>query len=154
MRNSLYNERGNWKLKCGTKQADQKGVRELHENTGRELKLTALCQEDAARTVRFLTGAVMACGGWVLLRRFHPDESAEIEFEFPRAACVEMYSVLIAAGLELSRESHVLLAELCQCTRELLETKGFETASVDLRVRPPTARPPGEDNLSDMGKVA
>ena len=110
----------------------------------RELKLTALCQDDAARTVRFLTGAVMACGGSVLLRRFEPDASAEIEFEFPRATCVEMYSLLIAAGLELSRESHLMLADLCQCTKDLMdlmETKAFETAGVDLRVYPASARP-------------
>jgi hypothetical protein len=128
-------------VKCNGKQADLKGVRNhpetpLPEPSRRALKLTALCQDDAARTVRFLTGAVMACGGWVLLRRFHPDASAEIEFEFPRGTCVEMYSILIAAGLELSRDSHLLLAGLCQCTRELIETKALETASVELHVKP------------------
>ncbi|MBT9331343.1 hypothetical protein [Paracidobacterium acidisoli] len=114
----------------------------------RELRLTALCHEDAARTVRFLTGAVMACGGWVLVRRFFPDDSAEMEFEFPRATCVEMYSVLIAAGLELIRESHVLMADLCQCTKDLIESKGLETAGVDLRVLPGK---PGESREQRLG---
>lgn len=70
--------------------------------------------------MRFLTGAVMACGGYVLSRRFDAGESAAIEFEFVRATCVEMYSVLIAAGLDLSAQSHRTMVTLCQCTRETL----------------------------------
>jgi hypothetical protein len=88
------------------------------EPKGWELSLNALCADDTARTVRFLTGAVMACGGFVLSRRFDAGETAAIEFEFVRAMCVEMYSVLIAAGLQLTAQSHLIMASLCQCTRE------------------------------------
>ncbi|MGA8530838.1 MAG: hypothetical protein WB622_14070, partial [Acidobacteriaceae bacterium] len=80
---------------------------------GWELDLIALGADDAPRTIRFLTGAIMACGGDVLSRRFDAGGSAAIEFEFVRAICVEMYSVLIAAGLDLSAESHLTLASLC-----------------------------------------
>ena len=52
------------------------------EPKGWELSLNALCADDTARTVRFLTGAVMACGGFVLSRRFDAGETAAIEFEF------------------------------------------------------------------------
>src|ERR1700723_1156715 len=90
--------------------SDGASVRENVEQTrarhGWDLSLTAICSDDAPRTVRFLTGAVMACGGYVLSRRFDPGECAAIEFEFVRATCVEMYSILIAAGLELSAQSH------------------------------------------------
>jgi hypothetical protein len=99
------------------------------------LSLTAQCSDDAPRTVRFLTGAVLACGGNVLSRRFEPGESAAIEFEFVRATCVEMYSILIAAGLELSAEAHVTMASLCQCTRETLEATAGDPVRVLLSIR-------------------
>jgi len=102
---------------------------------GWELNLTALCSDDAPRTVRFLTGAVMACGGCVLSRRFDPGQTAAIEFEFARATCVEMYGVLIAAGLQLSAESHRSMATLCQCTRETLESTAGDPVRVDLNIR-------------------
>jgi hypothetical protein len=100
-----------------------------------DLTLTALCSDDAPRTVRFLTGAVMACGGFVLSRRFDVGGGAGIEFEFVRATCVEMYSILIAAGLELSAQSHRTLATLCQCTRETLESTAGDTVRVDITIR-------------------
>jgi hypothetical protein len=102
---------------------------------GWDLNLAALCSEDAARTVRFLTGAVMACGGCVLSRRFDAEQTAAIEFEFIRATCVEMYSVLIAAGLDLTAQSHMILSTLCQCTRETLETTAGDPVRVELVIR-------------------
>ncbi len=108
---------------------------------GWELNLAALCSEDAARTVRFLTGAVMACGGYVLSRRFDTEQSAAIEFEFIRATCVEMYSVLIAAGLDLTAQSHIVLSTLCQCTRETLETTASDPVRVELIIRRAEAQP-------------
>ena len=101
---------------------------------GWELNLIALCAEDAPRTIRFLTGAIMACGGDVRSRRFDAGGTASIEFEFVRAVCVEMYSVLIAAGLELSAESHLTLASLCQCTRETLESTAGDPVQAQLVV--------------------
>jgi hypothetical protein len=102
---------------------------------GWELSLTAACAEDAARTVRFLTGAVMACGGFVLSRRFDAEQTAAIEFEFVRATCVEMYSVMIAAGLELTAQSHRTMATLCQCTRETLEVTAGDLVRAELVIR-------------------
>ncbi len=119
--------------------SDADNVRDIaepgREQKGWELNLTALCAEDAARTVRFLTGAVMACGGYVLSRRFEAGEAAAIEFEFVRALCVEMYSVLIASGLELTGQSHLIMAGLCQCTRETLEATAGDPVRVELTIR-------------------
>lgn len=119
--------------------SDGSGVREFPEAgnkaEGWDLSLTAVCADDTPRTVRFLTGAVMACGGCVLSRRFDPGDRAGIEFEFVRATCVEMYSILIAAGLELSAESHRMLAALCQCTRETLEQTAGDLVRVAVAIR-------------------
>lgn len=108
---------------------------------GWELELIALGAEDAPRTIRFLTGAIMACGGDVLSRRFDTGGSAAIEFEFVRAICVEMYSILIAAGLDLSAESHLALSSLCQCTRETLETTAGDPVRAQLFIQPAPATP-------------
>jgi hypothetical protein len=108
-----------------------------------DLNLSALCADDAPRTVRFLTGAVLACGGNVLSRRFDPGDTAAIEFEFLRATCVEMYSLLIAAGLELTAQSHWTMSALCQCTRETLESTAADPVRVELTIRKANAAPSG-----------
>lgn len=126
-------------LMAGSGLSDGDSVLDLLDSTGApnewNLSLSALCSDDAPRTVRFLTGAVLACGGNVLSRRFEPGEAAAIEFEFVRAICVEMYSILIAAGLELSAEGHLTLATLCQCTRETLEATAGDPVRVLLSIR-------------------
>jgi hypothetical protein len=115
-----------------------------HDAAVWELNLSALCADDAPRTVRFLTGAVLACGGNVLSRRFDPGDTAAIEFEFMRATCVEMYSLLIAAGLELTAQSHWTMATLCQCTRETMESTASDPVRVELNIKKLTAsRAPG-----------
>jgi hypothetical protein len=97
------------------------------------LRLTALSPEEPARMVHLLTGALLACGGWVLTRT-QEKGAAALDFEFARAACVEIYAVLIGCGLELSRDSHLRMAELCHCTKNLIESKAFDIARVDLVV--------------------
>lgn len=56
-------------------------------------------------------------------------------FEFERQACVDIYSILIAAGIELSQAGHLRFTELCQCTRNQTADCGSEIASVDLEVQ-------------------
>jgi hypothetical protein len=84
-----------------------------------ELRLISRSEDSPEKVVYFLTGAIQACGGMMLSRRFHSDGSAAIECEFPRCICMDMYSVLLSAGLRLSRSSHLKLAELCRCTYAL-----------------------------------
>jgi hypothetical protein len=56
-------------------------------------------------------------------------------FEFERQACLEIYSVMIASGLELSQHGHVRFTELCQCTRSHMRECGAEIASIDLEIQ-------------------
>jgi hypothetical protein len=128
-----------------TGQSDQASVRDGYEfgesagsavsdgPDGWMLRLTALSPDEPGRMVRVLTGALLACGGWVLTRTQEKGVAA-LDFEFARAACVEVYAVLIGCGLELSRDSHLRMAELCHCTRNLIESKAFDIARVDLVV--------------------
>lgn len=110
------------------------------ESDSWNLKLTALSADEPERVVRYLTGALLACGGWVLTRSTQGSEAAELDFEFARASCVEIYSVLVAAGLELSRNSHLQLAELCHCTRNLIESHAFDIVRVDLVIYHATSK--------------
>lgn len=99
--------------------SDQDSVLITWNETMPELRLISRSDDGPEKSVYFLTGAIMACGGQMLSRRFHSDGSAALECEFPRAICVEIYSVLLSAGLQLSRGSHLKMAELCSCTHAL-----------------------------------
>lgn len=99
------------------------------------MQLRAVSTEDPSRLVQALTGAILGCGGWVLSRGANDSGTINMLFEFERQACIDIYSVLIGVGLELSQSGHVHFTELCQCTRNHLLECGTELASVDLEIR-------------------
>lgn len=104
------------------------------------LEMKAVSQVEPSRLVCTLTGAILGCGGWVLSRGASDTGTVNMLFEFERQACVDIYSVLIAAGVELSQAGHIRFTELCQCTRNQLRDCGGEIASVDLEIQ---TVPPG-----------
>jgi hypothetical protein len=110
------------------------GRQNMGKPTNWELKLTATSLDEAATVLRLLTGAVVGSGGWVLSRTIW-DGGGEISFEFERRACLDMYTVLIAAGLELSQHSHLQLTNLCQCTRNAASDLRFDLARIDLKIQ-------------------
>jgi len=99
------------------------------------MQMKAISVEEPARLVQTLTGAILGCGGWVLSRGANDTGTVTMLFEFERHACVDIYSVMIAAGLELSQNGHVRFTELCQCTRSHLRECGTEIASIDLEIQ-------------------
>ena len=99
------------------------------------MQMKAISIEEPSRLIQTLTGAIMGCGGWVLSRGANDTGTISILFEFERQACVEMYSLLIAAGLDLSQSGHLRFTELCQCTRNNHPECGMEIASVDLEIQ-------------------
>lgn len=99
------------------------------------LEMKAVSVVEPSRLVRTLTGAIMGCGGWVLSRGATDTGVVNMLFEFERQACIDIYSVLIAAGIELSQNGHVRFTELCQCTRNQHADCGGEIASIDLEVQ-------------------
>jgi len=99
------------------------------------MQMKAVSCEEPSRLVQSLTGAILGCGGWVLCRGANDGGLVSMLFEFERQACVDIYSVLIAAGLELSQSGHICFTELCQCTRSQLRDCGAEIASVDLEIQ-------------------
>ena len=99
------------------------------------LEMKAVSLTEPSRLVRSLTGAIMGCGGWVLSRGATDTGIVNMLFEFERQACIDIYSVLIAAGIELSQYGHVRFTELCQCTRNLDRDCSEEIASIDLEIQ-------------------
>ena len=99
------------------------------------LQMKAVSIEEPGRLVQTLTGAILGCGGWVLSRGANDTGTINMLFEFERNACVEIYSLLIAAGLELSQSGHLRFTELCQCTRSSRIDCGAEIASIDLEIQ-------------------
>ena len=99
------------------------------------MQMKAVSVEEPSRLVQTLTGAILGCGGWVLCRGANDTGAINMLFEFERQACVDIYSVLIAAGVELSQNGHVRFTELCQCTRSQQRDCGGEIASIDLEIQ-------------------
>ncbi len=96
------------------------------------MQMKAISAEEPEHLVQMLTGAILGCGGWVLSRGANETGTVSLLFEFERSACVEIYTMLIAAGLELSQNGHIRFTELCQCTRSHQQECGREIASVDI----------------------
>ena len=99
------------------------------------LQMKALAREEPGRLVKTLTGAIEGCGGWVLSRSATDAGLIDILFEFERHSCLEIYSVLVSAGLELSQGAHQRFTELCQCTRMAGSDCSRDIVSIDLEVQ-------------------
>ncbi len=99
------------------------------------IHLQAVALEEPDCLIRVLTGAIINCGGWVLSRGSTDSGAVNMLFEFERYACVDIYSGLVGAGLELSRVGHLRFTELCQCTRSSQSDCGGEIASIDLEIQ-------------------
>src|SRR5579863_9539407 len=98
------------------------------------LEMKAVSAEDPSRLVKTLTGGILGCGGWVLSRGASDTGRVNLLFEFERQACLDIYTVLIASGIELSQNGHSRFTELCQCTRMGPEERSCDIASVDLEI--------------------
>jgi hypothetical protein len=113
--------------------------------------MRAVSSVEPSHLVRSLTGAILGCGGWVLSRGASDTGRVTIFFEFERQACVEMYSLLIASGIELSQSGHIRFTELCQCTRNQSSDCGAEIASVDLEIQTIPLKSPGRERSAGGG---
>ena len=107
------------------------------------MQMRAVSMEEPRQLVQMLTGAIKGCGGWVLSRGADGNGAVNLLFEFERHACVDIYTMLIAVGLDLSQSGHIRFTELCQCTHLQPLEYGTEIASVELEIQTfATARSP------------
>ena len=99
------------------------------------MEMKAVSSEDPLRLMRKLEGGIVASGGWLLSRAETDAGKFRVVFEFERRACMDIYSSLIAAGVELSPLGHMRLTELCQCTWRREESCAEEIASVEMEIQ-------------------
>jgi hypothetical protein len=66
-----------------------------------------------------LTSAFADCGGWILDRKTLSASTMEFRIEIQLRAVIELYSSIIASGLELTRSGHLGLTHLCTCRKNL-----------------------------------
>jgi hypothetical protein len=103
--------------------------------TGWAMQMKAVSVEEPSHLVQLLCGAIVGCGGWVLSRGANDSGTINMLFEFERGACLNIYSVLVGAGLELGFNGHRRFTELCQCTRSQPGICETEIASIDLEIQ-------------------
>lgn len=96
--------------------------------------MRAVSAQAPERLVQTLTGDLLGCGGWMLSRGALDAGVVSLLFEFERQTCLDIYSVLVGVGLELSQNGHNWFTELYQCTRLSAEACGDEIVSVDLQI--------------------
>ena len=68
---------------------------------------------DYRLVVPSLLDAVAACGCWVLEQRALSPTMTELRLEVQLRSVFELYSSLISAGVELTRDSHTRMSGLC-----------------------------------------
>lgn len=78
-----------------------------------QVELRGHSYEDHRQIVPALLKAVAACGGWVLEQRALSPTMTELSVEVQLRSVFELYSGLIAAGVELTRDSHTRMTGLC-----------------------------------------
>ena len=98
------------------------------------LQMKATTAEEPTRLLQVLTGAILCNGGWVLSRGASNTGLIDMLFEFERQRCVDIYTMLIASGLELSQLAHMRFTELCQCTSSQFDECSGQIVSVDLEI--------------------
>ncbi len=93
-----------------------KNIRKAQIAENWDLVLVATSKGLPKPLLDLLCGGVQACGGRVLTHGTVSEHCADMDFEFGCHSSMEMYSLLVSAGLALSLEAHHRLTELCQCT--------------------------------------
>ena len=81
------------------------------EREPQTFELYALCYHDRFELLPDLTATFVNSGGWVLERHTISAVAMEFLFELQLSGIVEVYG----AFLELTRDSHATLTDLCTC---------------------------------------
>jgi hypothetical protein len=99
------------------------------------MHMDAVALDDPRCLALSLRSVIVNGGGWVLSRGVSDTGIITLLFEFERHACVDIYSGLVGAGLEFTRDGHLRFTELCQCTHSNRDGCGTEIASVELEIQ-------------------
>jgi hypothetical protein len=98
-----------------------------------DLLLRAISFDDHQATLRMLSLVMTPCGGWLLRHRRPSPGTLQVAFQFERSAALDIYVMLIAVGLDLTSDSHLLLTSYCQ--RPETSSDDFRVVSCELEIR-------------------
>ena len=83
------------------------------------LNIQGFSYEERQGLLPMLTSAVADSGGWILDRRTLSPSTMEFRIEIQLRAVVDLYSSILASGLELTRGGHLAFTHLCTCRKNL-----------------------------------
>lgn len=83
------------------------------------LCVAAVAEKSPSPVVEQISAALVAAGAWILSVGSVSKQCSEMDVEFPRSRCVDVYEQLLSMDVEMTRESHAQIAELWQCTHQL-----------------------------------
>jgi hypothetical protein len=98
------------------------------------LILLATSDQVSDELISGLGAAIRRSGGWILQSGEVSPHCVDIDFEFPRHLCTEIYSSLLTQGLELSPDAHTQLADLFHCTQYVGQSARQEAARIHLSI--------------------
>ena len=98
------------------------------------LQLRAFSMEGNGQISRLLPSALTASGAWVL-RHELANGVLRFLFEFERSNGMNVYIMLVSAGLELTRNSHLIFTSFCQRTHNLPHPQTRLVSTCDLEIR-------------------
>lgn len=77
------------------------------------LQLRGHTYDNRDETLADLLETMNQCGCWLLEQRLLSPTSTELHFELQLRSVFELYSALLASGIQLSRDSHTRMKSLC-----------------------------------------
>jgi hypothetical protein len=83
------------------------------------LDIQGFSYEERRGLLPTLASAFAECGGWILDRKTLSPSTMEFRIEIQLRAVLDLYSSILASGLELTRAGHLALTHLCTCRKNL-----------------------------------
>jgi len=83
------------------------------------LDIQSFSYEERQGLLSTLTSSFADCGGWVIDRKALSPSTIEFRIEIQLRSILDLYASIVSSGLELTRASHLSLADLCTCRRNL-----------------------------------
>lgn len=101
-------------------------------NELRTLNLEAFSYRDRHGVLPCLTSALTECGGWLLERKTVSASVMEFHIELRLENILELYGSLLGTGVQLTRNTHATLTDLCTCRQNV---EYFNTVGGTLTLR-------------------
>ena len=106
----------------------------MENSLNQTVNLQGYSYEERQGVLPTLTSAFTQSGGWLLERKSLSAITMEFKIEIQLRAVLELYSQLIATGIELTRAAHDTLTSLCTCRQHTGSLQPNQVLSLCLEV--------------------